>query len=306
MTIGVFDGVHRGHQAILRRTVERAREKKGTSIVLTFSPHPQKVISPDQSPLILQTLRQKERLIEKLSIDILFRLPFTPELSLVSPEQFVRQILSTQRIREIYVGNNFRFGHRRAGTFKTLQILGEKFQFDVHNIMPVDFRGVRISSTVIRQAIQEGKVDVARDLLGRPYQVLGTVVQGAGKGKTIGFPTANIDPANELVPAGGVYITRTHINCKAYASVTNIGIRPTLNPLGRPTSVVEIHLLDFSSNIYGKLVKLDFFCRLRDEKKFPDVEHLKKQIKEDVRQTRKYWARIQRVSPGESNVGNHF
>ena len=149
MTIGVFDGVHRGHQAILRRTVDRAREKKGTSIVLTFSPHPRKVISPNQSPLVLQTLRQKERLIEKHSVDVLFRLPFTQELSLLSPEEFLRQILSTQRIREIYVGDNFRFGHRRAGTFRTLQMLGEKFQFDAYSIMPVDFRGVRISLSLL-------------------------------------------------------------------------------------------------------------------------------------------------------------
>lgn len=295
MAIGVFDGVHRGHQTILERLVERAREKQGVSIVLTFFPHPQKVISPADAPPLLQTLEQKERMLEQLAVDILVRLPFTRRLSLYSPETFAHRILHNHGIREIHVGSNFRFGHRRTGDFETLKGLGREFKFDVYEIEQVRFRTGRISSTFIRHTLQLGRVALAKRLLGRPYQILGTVVRGTGQGRPLGFPTANLGPDNELIPANGVYATRTYLNSEEYVSVTNVGHRPTLHQESGSRPVVETHLLDFDENVYGQAMKLNFCLRLRAEKKFQGVEQLKKQIEKDTRETRKYWARIQKI-----------
>ena len=295
MAIGVFDGVHRGHQRILKRLVERAHEKQGVSIVLTFFPHPQKVISPVDAPPLLQTLEQKERMIEQLAVDILVRLPFTRRLSLYSPELFANRILRNHGIQEIHVGSDFRFGHRRTGDLEMLRALGRELEFEVYKIEPVRFRNGRISSTHIRNTVQLGRVALVMRLLGRPYQILGTVVRGTGQGGLLGFPTANLDSDNELLPANGVYATRTYVNGEECASVTNIGHRPTLHQESDPTPVVESHLLDFDENLYGQTMKLDFCLRLRAEKKFQDVEQLKKQIEKDVRKARKYWARSQSI-----------
>lgn len=296
MSIGIFDGVHRGHQKILKRLVERAGEKQGVAVVLTFFPHPRKVISSVDAPPLLQTWEQKEKLLDGLAVDILVRLPFTRNLSLCSPEEFSRKILGGRGIEEIHVGSNFRFGHRRTGNVGTLKALGRELGFDVYEIGPVQFREDRISSTSIRKALQLGKVELVKRLLGRPYQVLGTVIRGAGQGGPLGFRTANLDTENELVPAEGVYATRTYLNGQEYASVTNIGYRPTLHRKSSSEPVVETHLLDFTDKVYGQHVKLDFYLRLRAEKKFRNVEQLKQQIKKDIRETREYWVRIQKIA----------
>lgn len=289
MAIGVFDGIHLGHQAILGRLVERTREKGGTSILLTFDPHPQKIISPPDAPPLLLTWRQKEEILRERDIHIMVRLPFTRELSLWSPEEFARSILRHHGVREIHVGSNFRFGHRRCGDFRTLQSLGEQYGFEVFEVKQVCFRGVPVSSTRVRHLVKEGRVALVHRLLCRPYQVRGTVVRGSGKGAELGFPTANLDVENELIPGTGVYITRATVNGSACASVTNIGHRPTLHEAQAGRPVVETHLLDSGQDIYGKSVRLDFYLRLRAEKKFESVEALHKQIERDVALTRKYW-----------------
>ncbi len=292
MTIGVFDGVHRGHQVILRQVVKRAQEREGTSILLTFSPHPQKIISPNNAPPLLQTEHQKNRILVELDLDMIVCLPFTRKLSLLTPAEFAHQILHNHGIREIHVGRNFRFGHRRAGDIETLKSLGPEFRFGVYEIEPVYFRGTRISSSYIRNSLREGRVALVRRLLERPYQIQGTVVRGSGKGAELGFPTANLDPENELIPANGVYATLAHLNGNTYPSVTNVGVRPTLHERPQGSPVVEPHLLDFKENIYGSSMKLDFCFRLRAEKKFTGVDELKKQIGRDVEATRKYLRRV--------------
>jgi riboflavin kinase/FMN adenylyltransferase len=292
MTIGVFDGVHLGHQLILQRLIERAREKNGTSVLLTFTPHPHKIISPDQAPLLLQTRHQKETILEALDVDIMLRLPFTRRLSLYSPSEFALQILHNQGIREIHVGSNFQFGHRRSGDIAVLTSLGKEYGFQVHEITPVHHHGTRISSSYIRSLLGSGRAALARHLLGRPYQVEGIVVRGSGKGTQLAFPTANLDLENELIPATGVYITRAHLNGQTHMAVTNIGIRPTIREQSTEKPVVEPHLLDFEENIYGKHMKLDLCFRLRAEKKFDGVEDLKRQIGKDVERARRYIKRV--------------
>ncbi|MEE8349328.1 MAG: bifunctional riboflavin kinase/FAD synthetase [Acidobacteriota bacterium] len=292
MTIGVFDGVHSGHQLILDRLSQRAREKKGTSVLLTFTPHPQKIISPAQAPLLLQTRHQKERILETKDVDIMLRLPFTRRLSLYSPSEFARQILHNHGIREIHVGSNFRFGHRRSGNIATLASLGEEFRFEVHEIVPVYHHQTRISSSYIRRLLSAGRTTLARRLLGRPYQIEGIVVRGSGQGAQLNFPTANLDLENELIPATGVYVSRAHLNGNTYPAVTNIGHRPTLREQTSHTPVVEPHLLDFEENIYGKHMKLDLCFRLRSEKQFESVEDLKRQIGKDVERTRRYMQKL--------------
>ena len=295
MTIGVFDGVHCGHQLILQRLVQRAQEKGGTAVVLTFTPHPQKVISPGKAPLLLQTRHQKGNMLEHLGVDILLRLPFTRRLSLYSPSQFARQILHNHGIREIHVGSNFRFGHRRSGDIRTLMSLGQKYEFEVYEIQPVYYRSTRISSSKIRKLLKEGRVALAKRVLGRPYQIQGIVVRGSGKGVQLGFPTANLESENELIPANGVYATRVHLNGKFYPSVTNIGYRPTLHQGYTSKPVIEPHLLDFDEDIYGKPMKVEFCLRLRAEKKFAGVKELQEQIGKDVDRTRRYIKRVEKI-----------
>lgn len=296
MAIGVFDGIHLGHQAVLRSLVKRSRERQGTSVLLTFHPHPQNVISPPDAPPLLLTSRQKEKILAQLDIDIMLRLPFTRELSLRTPEQFAQAILAGRGIREVHVGTNFRFGRDRRGDFQALRLLGRKFQFQVHETQPVCFRNLPVSSTRIRTLLSEGRVSLAARLLNRRYQIHGTVVRGARKGVEIGFPTANLEPENELIPANGVYAGRAHVNGVTYTSVTNIGYRPTLHKHQRERPVVETHLLGFDGTLYGKLLIIDFCLRLRPEKKFHDALSLRKQIERDVGVTRKYLAKVHSTS----------
>lgn len=292
LAIGVFDGLHLGHQMILRGLVERAHARGGSAAVLTFTPHPQKVIRPADAPRLLQTQKQKEEMLDRLGLDLMIRLPFTRRLSLLTPEEFVSEIILRQRVKEIHVGSNFRFGHRRQGDFAALRELGFRYGFEVHEVESVCFRGCRVSSTRVRRLLTEGNVSLARRLLGRPYQIRGTVVRGAGRGKTIGFPTANLQLENELIPAVGVYVTRSLVNGGWTASVTNIGFRPTVD-LRQPSGpVVESHLLDYHGDLYGKSMSVEFCRGIRPEMKFADLEELKKQIRLDVKGARRYARRL--------------
>ena len=288
MAIGVFDGVHLGHQAVLRRVVERAREKGGNSMLLTFVPHPQKVIAPRDAPLSLQTDQQKQDVLRQFEIDVMVRLPFTREISLYSPEQFAHKILYDHGIREILVGSNFRFGHRRSGDFKTLQSVATKLGIVVDQIQPVCFRSIPVSSTKIRQLLKQGTVSLANRLLTRPYQLQGTIVRGSQKGSELGFPTANLNLDNELIPATGVYVSRAYIDENAYPSVTNVGYRPTLHHDHHQEPVVESYLLDYHGDLYGKTTRVDFYLRLRAERQFENADALKRQIERDIARGRKY------------------
>ncbi|MFQ5740963.1 MAG: riboflavin biosynthesis protein RibF [Acidobacteriota bacterium] len=298
LTIGVFDGVHLGHQAIFRRLTRRAIETGGTSILLTFTPHPQKIISPPDAPPQLQTDAQKQEILSQEGIDILVRLPFTRRLSLLTPDQFARDILHSHGIREIHVGSNFRFGHRRSGDFQTLRALGRKYGFEVHAIDSVRFRNRRVSSTKVRLSLREGKTSLVRRLLGRPYQIRGTVVRGDRRGVQLGFPTANLHPANELIPCSGVYFTYALVNGKRLPSVTNVGYRPTIGKTVDGPPLVESHLIGYEGDLYGKNITVDFLMRVRPETRFSGLEELKRHIRADIQKAHRYFDHFHRLEEG--------
>lgn len=289
--IGVFDGLHVGHQMVIRALVERARKNQGIAMLLTFTPHPQKIIASSQAPPLLQTSEQKREILQDLGVDILLKLPFTRRLSLYSPEKFALEILVESGIAEVHVGRNFRFGHRRSGDFSTLERLGAKLGFRVFGFPQVTFRGERISSTRIRKLLGQGRVELAARLLGRPYEVCGTVVRGAGQGRRLGFPTANLKIENELSPAGGVYATRLAFEGRKHCAATNIGLRPTLTGDRAAAQTIESHVLDFEGDLYGKFVRLEFCLKLRDERRFQSPEELALQVSRDLERVRRYETR---------------
>jgi riboflavin kinase/FMN adenylyltransferase len=295
MAIGVFDGVHLGHQRIIRTVVAQAEKMNGTPILLSFDPHPQKVIASGEAPALIQTFPQRAEILETLGIRVFIRCPFTRQLSLLSPAEFVQEVICSHGIREIHVGDNFRFGHRRSGDFNTLLSLAAFHRFDVFKTERVLFRNERVSSTRIRRILTQGQVAVAKRLLGRPYQIRGTVVQGARKGGQFGFPTANLATENELIPRVGVYATRASVNGRSYPAATNIGFRPTIHGYSEPKSTIEAHLLDFSGDLYGQDLSIDFCLRLRDEKKFDGLDELLRQIKMDIHRLKWYAERAAEI-----------
>jgi phosphoribosyl 1,2-cyclic phosphate phosphodiesterase len=295
LAIGNFDGLHLGHQAILRATVERARESKAVSTALTFDPPPLKVLRPESAPLRLSTNTQRIAWFSMMGVEAAVVLPFTMELARLAPEDFVEQILVRDlRVAAILVGEDFRFGHRQGGNVKLLRELGERLGFDVVIIPPVVFRGEIVSSTIIRREIAAGDVSHAGRLLGRPFVLTGEVVSGTGTGSKFTFPTLNLAPEQELLPARGVYITRTCFpeDARSYRSVTNIGMRPTFN--GKALSV-ETHLLDFRGEIPAKRIEVRFWKRLREEKKFSGAEELRGQIARDIESANRFFTRLRRL-----------
>ena len=300
VAIGVFDGVHRGHQQILRQLVARARRQQGTALLMTFHPHPQQVISPGDAPRLLQTPRQKERILAQHGIEWLIRVPFTRRLSLLSPLAFGQKFLRNHGFREIHVGSNFRFGHRRSGDYQTLRRLGRQFGFEVRETPSYSLRGHRISSTLIRRQLLSGATSPARNLLGRAYEICGTVVRGTETGAKLGCPTANLKPDNELIPATGVYVTQTLAGNNWRPSITNIGFRPTLPSQRTQHPVVETHLLDYRGELYGQRLALKFFYRLRPERQFENIAALKSRIADDVARAKRYFERTRKLPrPGQ-------
>ena len=280
MTIGNFDGVHLGHQAIFRTLCQRAREIGGTSIVLTFDPHPLKVLAPERCPLLITPTAKKLSIIQGCKLDVVVCLPFTQGLADLAPVAFVEQVLvGTIGICEIYVGYNFAFGKGRQGSIALLQALGHRHGFRVHIIEPITIEGRVVSSSIIRQWIQQGSVDEAALLLGRLYSIAGTVVEGYQKGRELGFPTANVRSTNELLPGRGVYAVMVDWREQRYEGVANIGFNPTF---GRTQLSVEIHLFNFSQQLYEEVVEVSFVKKIRDERAFPSVADLVKQIGQDV------------------------
>lgn len=294
LAIGNFDGIHLGHQAILRATVDGARALHTVPTVLTFDPSPRKVLRPESAPLRLSTIAQRIEWFNALGIEAAVIMPFTLELSRLSPEEFVEQILVRDlHVKTVLVGENFHFGHKQAGNVKLLQELGSKSGFAVVVILPVQYHGEIVSSTIIRREVTEGDVSHAGRLLGRPFALTGQVVPGTGIGRKFTFPTLNLAAEQELLPARGVYITRVVFEGEtcSHRSVTNIGVRPTFN--GSSLSV-ETHLLDFQAETTPRRIEVRFWERLREEKKFSGPEELRAQIAQDIAAANRFFNLLRR------------
>ena len=294
LAIGNFDGIHLGHQAILKAAVRRAGETHDVATALTFDPSPRKVLRPESAPPRVATNTQRMEYFGALQLEAAVVLPFTLELARLSPEEFVEQILVRGlHVRTVLVGENFRFGHKQAGDVNLLRELGARHGFEVEVIPPVAYEGEVVSSTVIRREIAAGNVTHAARLLGRPFVLTGEVVSGTGTGRRFTFPTLNLKPEQELLPARGVYITRTLLEgeTKSRRSVTNIGVRPTFNGSGVS---VETHLLDYSREVSAKRIEVQFWKRLREEKKFAGPEELRAQIARDIAAANRFFARLRR------------
>jgi riboflavin kinase/FMN adenylyltransferase len=291
VAIGNFDGVHRGHLKILDRVCRRAEDRGGTPLALTFDPHPPRVIRPDRAPALLMTADQRLAALRHAGLSGVAVVTFTAGLAQWSPEQFVQDVLvDWLRVAEVWVGGNFLFGRERAGNVTLLRTLGQSCGFRVEKIDAVRYKDFVVSSTRVRRLVGEGRVDEAGALLGHHYVVDGEVVAGDGRGREIGFPTANLVTANELVPPHGVYATVTEVEARLHASVTNIGVRPTFGDGLRPT--IETHLLDASGDLYGARARLAFVQRLRDERAFLGIEALKTQIAADCAAARDLFRRF--------------
>ncbi len=291
LALGNFDGLHRGHMKIIDRVRRRAGERAGTPAAMTFDPHPPRVLRPDKAPALLMTTAQRLEALGRAGMQGVAVVRFTPELSKWEPEAFVRTVLvEWLHVAEVWVGANFLFGHERAGNYTVLRSLGARYGFRAEKIDPVRYKDFVVSSTRVRRLVAEGRVDEAGALLGHHYFVDGTVGRGAGRGRGIGFPTANLDSENELLPPPGVYATTVTIAGVVHPSITNVGFRPTFGDVDRLT--VETHIFDFDRDVYGARVRLSFVQRVRDERAFPDVDALRAQIDADCRAARRLFGRI--------------
>ena len=291
LALGNFDGLHRGHAKIIDRVRRRAGERGGTPAAMTFDPHPSRVVRPDKAPSLLMTTEQRLEALGRAGMQGVAVVRFTHEMSQWDPETFVRSVLvEWLKVVEVWVGANFLFGHDRAGTFTVLRTLGGRYGFRAEKIDAVRYKDFVVSSTRVRRLVSEGRVDEAGALLGHHYFIDGTVVHGDARGREIGFPTANLETANELLPPPGVYATAASVGGIEHPSVTNIGVRPTFGGSGGMR--VETHLLDGARELYGTRVRLSFVQRLRDERAFPDVDALRTQIEADCRAARRLFGRI--------------
>ncbi len=293
-TIGNFDGMHVGHQAIIRGVIERARELQRPSAVITFHPHPLFVVAPDRVPKQILTLAQKEELIAAMGIDAMLIVPFTHEFSRLSADRFINEFLvSALQVVEVRIGRDFCFGAGREGDLARLRAAGARHGFAVEGIQDVKIRGIRVSSSLIRDAIAKGALRVASRGLGRTYFIDGRVATGRRLGRKMGFPTVNVDSANELYPGRGVYVTSSRFESfsRSFESVTNIGVRPTL--WENDSLIIESHILDFDSNVYGETVRLYFHQLLRREQQFRSALELTNQIRADIDRSRRYFLRRQ-------------
>jgi riboflavin kinase / FMN adenylyltransferase len=287
LAIGVFDGVHLGHQAVISTSTEHAQAACGTPVVVTFDPHPEKILRPEAAPHLLTATPHKIALIRELGVAHLLVITFDKNFSSTEPEDFVQQLVKYSKpLREICVGHEWSFGKNRRGNLALLAKLGAQFDFNVVGIPPVKVNGEVVSSTTIRQAVEAGDLQKPAKMLGREYTILGTVVRGDDLGKKIGFPTANLGAHNEQFPPNGVYFAEAKLNGVNYPGVVNLGYRPTVSS-SKTERILEIHLLDFERDIYGKDLELRFIRYLRPEKKFENVDALVHQIERDVQQARK-------------------
>jgi len=295
VTIGNFDGVHRGHQKILRRVHDLAALQKVSPAVLTFYPHPARVLRPSDAPLLLMTLEQRLRAIEALGIDAALVIRFDETLAKVTPEDFVlRFLVDTMKARTVLVGANFRFGHRGAGDAKLLAELGQAWKFDTEVVPPVVEDHITVSSTAIRRAVREGRVADAREMMGRPFCLEGEIKTGTGQGRKLVVPTLNLSTQQEVIPANGVYATEVVVCGKKYQAATNVGMRPTFEGVHQ---TIESHLFDFNEELTNGPLAVKFWGRLRDEKKFSSPEELKQQVLRDIEHAKEYFRELKLETP---------
>ncbi len=290
LSIGNFDGVHVGHQAVLSYVVERAHSMEVPSLCMTFDPHPIKLLRPSDSPRLLTTLEQRLSLIEATGIESTLVVPFTHKLARMDAADFVSDVLVDKlRVREVYIGKNFRFGADRGGDVDLLKKMGEKLGFLAESSPIVEAAGGVVSSTRVRESMAAGRVDEVSSLLGRAAFIEGTVLEGKRLGRTLGFPTLNIEADNELEPRHGVYVTAAYLPSfnRTFPAVTNIGVRPTVYQNSMTT--IESHLLDFTADVYREKVRLFFLERLREERTFSSTMELMSQIRRDVADGRSYF-----------------
>jgi riboflavin kinase/FMN adenylyltransferase len=280
VALGVFDGVHLGHRAILETAVARARASGATAVACTFDRHPAEILQPDRAPVPITTLDERLALIAESGVTLAVVVPFTPEFAAMEPEVFVRDVLVGRLgARELVLGPNHRFGRGARGDAKLLREIGGRLGLQADVVEPTDIDGAPVSSSAIRTALQRGDVDGAARMLGRPYFVAGRIVVGAGRGRTLGFPTANIEGDRAVLIPPGVYACRLAVGDVVHGAVLNAGVRPTF---GEKVFTLEAHVLDFAGDLYNRPVRLDFVSRLREERKFPGIDALKAQIAADL------------------------
>jgi riboflavin kinase/FMN adenylyltransferase len=286
LAIGVFDGVHLGHQAVISTSAKHAKETGGTPVVVTFDPHPAKVLRPQDAPHLLTATQHKIALIRDLGVAHLLVLHFDREFAATSPEDFVAHLAANSHpLREICVGHEWSFGKNRAGNLDLLKKLGSALNFDVVGVPAVTLNGEVVSSTEIRRAVADGNLTKATQMLGREYTILGTVKEGEKLGRKLGFPTANLSAHSEQFPPNGVYVTEARLAGSLYRGVANLGYRPTVSA-EKPERLLELHLFDLNKDIYGEEVEVRFLRYLRPEQKFENLEALKTQIARDVEEAR--------------------
>ena len=291
LALGNFDGLHRGHLKIVERVGRGAAEHGGTPMAMTFDPHPSRVVRPDKAPPLLMTKAQRLEALGRAGISAVAVVRFTQEVAHWDPETFVRTVLvDWLRVSEVWVGANFLFGHERSGNFSVLRTLGQRYGFRADKIDPVRYKEFVVSSTRVRRLVTEGRMDEAGALLGHQFYIDGVVVEGKRRGREIGYPTANLQTENELLPPNGVYATTVTIDGVVHPSVSNIGTRPTFGDSTNTT--VEAYVMGYSGDLYGQQVRLGFVQRLRDERKFEDVDALRAQIEADRRRAERLFAQL--------------
>jgi riboflavin kinase/FMN adenylyltransferase len=291
LALGNFDGLHRGHRKILERVRRVAGERGATPVVMTFDPHPPRIVRPDKAPPLLMTKSQKLEALEDAGVQGAAIVRFTEELSRWDPEMFVRTVLvDWLHVSEVWVGANFLFGRDRAGNFSLLRALGVRYGFKAEKIDPVRYKDFVVSSTRVRRLVSEGRVDEAGALLGHMYAIDGTVVHGDHRGRTLGFPTANLCTDNELLPPNGVYATTARVGSMVLPSVTNIGTRPTVDQTA--TVRIETHVFNLDKDLYGSRLRIGFVQRLRDERAFASLDALREQIDADCQRARVLFNRL--------------
>jgi riboflavin kinase/FMN adenylyltransferase len=285
VALGAFDGIHLGHRAILGEAVARGKARDTQVVACTFDRHPMEVLQPDRAPLPITTLAERLELIAETGVDVTLVLAFTPELAAMEPEAFVGEVIVGRlHAQEVVVGFNHTFGRGARGDAALLRAIGAPMGLVTHVVSPLLVDGVAVSSSEIRAALKVGDVDQAARYLGRPYSIGGTVTRGAGRGRTLGFPTANLEPERPLLVPTGVYACRAEVDGGLHPAVVNVGVRPTF---GEETLAIEAYLMDFAGNLYDRRLRLHFIGRLRGEQKFQSVDDLRAQIGRDVAAARR-------------------
>lgn len=288
LTLGVFDGLHLGHQKIMQTVVERGNSVTAHATAITFDPHPRAVLHPESAPPLLQTLDQRLANFEVLGIEQAIVIPFDKEFAASPADEFLREIVHERlQGKEVYLGKGFAFGKGRSGNIDLLRKMSAELGFVADEVPEIVLRGQRISSSAIRTLLSEGRVNLARRMLGRPYGIEGVIIRGNRRGHTIGFPTANLHPHNRVIPKFGVYATATLVDGSWRRSITNVGIRPTFGQDLEPS--IESYIFDFDGDLYGDVLRVRFLHRIRDERKFNGIDELKAQISKDSARALNYF-----------------